>query len=104
MREGGHAGEFGEASVEGGNVRTIYLEDVTKYRVEEISTHLVESKHSVVNVPVLHVDLSMRGIRHTINRDLELLGAFLSSFSANLFLVVDHFPRRSCVDLDHKPA
>jgi len=28
MREGGQVGEYGEASVEGGNVWTIYLENV----------------------------------------------------------------------------
>lgn len=35
----------------------------------------------------------MRGIRHTINKDLELLSTFLSSCRANLFLV-GHFHRK----------
>ena len=54
------------------------------------TTYLVEGERSVVDIPVLDIDLSMRGVRHTINRDLELLGAFLGSFRANLFVMVDY--------------
>ena len=84
-REGGRVGK---ASVESGNVWAEYLVYAvrhTKTSVEEVPTYLVEGYRSVVDIPVLHVDISVRGIRYTINNDLELLGAFLSSFRPNLF-------------------
>ena len=68
------------------------LLNIAKAYAKKVSTHLVEGKHSVVDIPVLHIDLSMRGIRHTINRNLNLLDAFLRSLGANLFFVVNHLP------------
>ena len=82
----------------------IYLANTTQ-RYEELrrtrlNAHLVEGKHSVVNVPVLHIDLSMRGICNTVNRDLELLRAFLSSFSANLLSwSITSTAKGGCVEL-----
>jgi len=66
---------------------------IAKTCTKGVPTYLVECEHSVIDIPVLDIDLSMRGIRHTINRDLELLGAFLSAFRTNLFLTISHLHR-----------
>ena len=98
--EGSQVGESGKVSVEGSNVWAIYLANalkVTKDYVEEVSTHLIERKHSIINVPVLHIDFAMRGIRHTINRDLELLSASLGGFGANLLSAISRFHRKKWV-------
>jgi len=50
-----------------------------------VLTYLVEGEHGVVDLPVLHVNLSMGCVRHTIDTDLELLGTLLSSLRTNLF-------------------
>jgi hypothetical protein len=51
VREASQVGTFGEASGKNGNVWAVYL---------------VEAEHSIVNVPVLHVGLSMRDACHTV--------------------------------------
>jgi len=107
MCEWGQVGEFGETSVEGGNMRAIYLADAAKYRktyAEEVSSYLIEAKHGVVDIPVLDIDLAMRGVRHAINRDLKLLCAFLRSFRANLFVVAGQFRRKWLTCTTNKPA
>jgi len=107
MCEGGQVREFGETSVEGGNMWAIYLADAAKYRktyAKEVSSYLVEAEYGVVDIPVLDIDLPMRGIRHAINRDLELLCAFLRSFRANLFVVAGQLRRKWLTCTTNKPA
>jgi hypothetical protein len=87
VREGGQIGERRKSGVEGGNVRAVYLgtlSNVAKANEDELSAHLVEGEYSVVDIPVSHVHLPMRSVRHTVDRDLDLLGTLLSSLRPNL--------------------
>ena len=95
MRKRSQIRERREPGVEGANVRAVYLEmalNIAKAHAEEFSAYLVEGEHSIVNVPIPNVHLSMRSVRYTINHNLDLLGTLLSSPRANLFCDGEKIP------------